>query len=223
MKTPAAALLLLTLSPAQVPAAISSLGIPSVDRQAAVSYNQWLASSFVASGEASAVWVDSITVKLACAAPNRHVFLAITGTASGRPDMNDIRVVADAAPLTSPVQLSSVITVTMQPREENGPAVLSPGQQYWVVFGVTQPDWDEALPSGLFHWSYAASNAGMTSQDGWSITTATATGNTAGQNWSTELSTPYSFSLVLTPVPEPGVLPFVLSGLVLLWSRRFRS
>ena len=221
MKALSSPLSLLLLTSACAPGAVSSLGIPSTDGAAAFNYNQWLATSFSAPAEAAAVRVDSLTVRLDCAAPNQYIFIAITGTVAGRPAMDDIRIVADTAPLTAQLTLHSVVTFTLQPRLDAGPPVLLPGETYWIIAGMTSPDWDQDLPAGLFHWSYANTSAGTQSQDGWTVGAATATGNTAGQNWSVENGTPYSFSLALTTIPEPGVP--LLAGLALLALPRRRS
>lgn len=223
MKTTLIPLPLLLLSSLTARAAVSSLAIPSVDREAAFSYNQWLATSFISPPDGVPMAVDSLSLKVACAVPNQYVFVAITGTIAGRPALNDIRVVADTAPMLPPIILDQVFILTLRPRLDNAPPILFPGEVYWIVAGSSAPDWGEDLPAGLFHWSFANSTSGTQSEDGWAVGTATATGNSGGQNWSVENSTPYSFSLALTAVPEPGGAALLIMTFFMMIRRRSLS
>lgn len=220
MKFPAliTALSLCQAAPAET---VSSLELPAIDREIAVSHNQWLASSFTAGPDAQTMRVEEISIRVSCLWPNANPFIAITGSEGGKPDLSDVRVVTDATALNDPVHLNAPFTLTLQPDESGGPAELLPDQDYWLVFGFTAPDYYSDLPSGLFFWSYAATGPGMQDAD-WSLGSLTATGGTAGQNWSTEASTPYSFGITLTPVPEPGSAALLLAGACILLRRRAR-
>ena len=205
-------------APAQT---INSLDLPSIDGDVPVSYNQWLASSFLAGPGAETMLVQDISIRVDCLQPNANAFVAITGSLNGKPDLNDVRVRGDVVDLTTKVRINTIFTMTLEPDSALGPAKLLPDQEYWIVFGFTAPDYESDLPAGLFHWSYAVSDIGLGSVDGWEFGSMTATGNTAGQNWSTEATTPSSFGITLVPVPEPGGLG-LLSGAALLLLRRRR-
>lgn len=202
-------------------AVLSSLDLPSVDRNAEVSYNQWLASAFTAGPEAEPMLVQDISIRLNWFQPNAYPCLAITGSLGGKPDLGDVRVLADMSPLGGMAGSTSVYTLTFQPDLTQGEPLLEGDQDYWLVFGFTAPDFDADLPAGLSHWSYASTGAGLQAFDGWSLLSKTATANTAGQNWSTELTTPYSLGITLVPVPEPGGGGLLLGAALLhLGSRR---
>ena len=72
---------------------VSSLDLPAIDREVAVSHNQWLASSFMAGPDAQTMRVEEISIRVACLWPNANPFIAITGSDGGKPDLNDVRVV----------------------------------------------------------------------------------------------------------------------------------
>ena len=201
---------------------VSSLDLPAIDREVAVSHNQWLASSFMAGPDAQTMRVEEISIRVACLWPNANPFIAITGSEGGKPDLSDVRVVTDATALNDPVHLNAPFTLTLQPDESGGPAELAPDQEYWVVFGFTAPDYYSDLPSGLFYWSYAATDPAMASGADWMLGALTATGGTEGQNWTTEKTSPYSFGVTLTPVPEPGSAALLLAGACILLRRRSR-
>jgi hypothetical protein len=184
-----------------------------------VTYNQWLASSVIASSDVTAAFVSGIAMEVICLVPNSNIFVAITGSNGGRPDLHDIRVVMDTTPLYAPVHLGSTEMVSLTPAAAYTTSLLDPGQEYWVVFGSTAPDFQEGNPSGLYEWNYKSDHS-FPNADGWSIGNRVAAGGTGGQNWVSEINTPYGFSVSLVPVPEPSVLSLLAASSIMLRRRR---
>ena len=223
MKTnllPAVFLVLFLLPSPAAETPLDLLSLPALDGDAAVSYNQWLATSFRSGGEASTYRVESLTVRIDCVVANASVFMGIAGSLNGRPNLEDIRVVFDETALTVPLHSSAAFSLTLEPDPAFGMPVLLPESDYWLVFGVTAPDWDAGQAGGLYHWSYAATGGPFSTAGGWSIGAAVATGNTGGQNWTPENNTPYLFGLAVTPVPEPASLLLILAAGLQLCRRR---
>lgn len=187
-----------------------------------VNYNQWLATSFTSSDSAPAVVAEGVSLWIQYLQPNQHYMVAITGNKAGRPDMEDIRAVADTTPAYWGTAQGTTQAVDFKFRTDGSSKELLPGERYWLVFGATQPDHDSPYPNGLYRWSYLDAPVPEAWLDGWSVSNLTATANTAGQVWSPELNTAHAFSLSLVEmIPEPGLSGLLTAaGWILLCRRR---
>jgi hypothetical protein len=187
-----------------------------------VNYNQWLATSFVSDACASTLLADAISMAIEYVQPNQNYFLAIVGTTAGRPDLGNVRALADTTPAYwgAPQGFSQLVEFKF--KTDGTRQVLLPSERYWVVLGATNPDLDSPNPAGLYRWSFLDSPVPVVSHDGWSVSNVTATGNTAGQNWSVETNTPFGFSLTLVnAVPEPASAGLgIAAGFLFLILRR---
>jgi hypothetical protein len=200
---------------------ISSATSVSVDGVETVSHNQWLSTSFRSGGNADFFLTDYLTLRVDAVAPNAHIMVAITGTLNGRPNLDDIRVHFDEAPLITPVSLGTVTIFSLAPDVAYGEQRIEPNEDYWIVFGVEEPDWESDLPTGLYHWSYAGTSGPYNASPGWTVGSQIAAGNTARANWTPDTNTPYVFGLSVTAVPEPtGAALLVCAGIGALLHRR---
>ena len=206
------------ISAAETP--LDLLALPASDGDAVVSQNQWLASSFISGEEAPAYRVEALTIRLDCVAANASVFMGITASVNGRPDLSDIRVMFDETPLTVDTHSSGAFSMTLEPDYTFSDPILMSGGDYWLVFGVTSPDWESPQPAGLYHWSYTTDGGPYAASGGWSVGSAIATGNTGGQNWMPENNTPYLFKLEVSAIPEPSAAVLLLMAGVLFGRRR---
>lgn len=208
--------------------AISTAGIPSTDGTAveAASYNQWHATSIVGDEEEATadLMVEALTLRMQVEVPNQHLFVGITTSSGFRPDMSDVVVVMDVAPLVENPVLGAVADFRLTVNEAETPVpLLSAGQSYWLVVGATAVDPDETPQTGLYYWSFANSGAPVEAPSGWSVPSQIATGGTGGSSWVPSGGTPYTFDLEVSEVPEPSCFVFVaawLSVCVVACSRR---
>ena len=200
----------------------SSLGSPSVDGQEAVSYNQWLATSFVSGSSAAPMQLAKLTLRLSAAVRNSHTFIGITESAGGRPDLQHVVSRMDSTALST-MPLNTALNVELVPEVGSEPGTLLPDREYWVVFGVEALDHSENLATGLYYWSYTESMGPFESDPQWAVSTRTATGNTVGQNWSSFVQSPQSFSVVLSPIPEPNTILLLLTALSMTCFQRRRA
>ena len=195
----------------------STLGAASVDGTEAFSHNQWLATSFIGGDSANAVTAEGVEIKLRVLAPNQHLFVGIVGEASERPDLSNVLVEFDSAPVNA-APFNTVTTLSLAPTSATRNTVLQPDATYWLVVGATASDHEEHRPAGLYHWSYSTSNGPFESGQDWAVGSQIATGNTAGANWQPSTNTPYSFGISLRPIPEPttaSLLILSISGILL--------
>ncbi len=202
---------------------LSTLGAPFSDDGIAVSYNQWLASSIVAASDATPMTLKELSVRIATIVPNNHLFVGITGSLAGRPDLSNTLIETNVAPINASDSTPS--TLSLQPTAATKDVILQPDATYWLVIGATQPDPDQAPhDAGLYRWSYTTANGPFSEAQGWTVGAFTANGNTAGQTWSPVMETPYSFSASLSAVPEPqaAVLMMLVMASTLLNRRRSR-
>ena len=167
----------------------------------------------MADATAEAVTVNQVTLRMAVATPNQHLIVGIAGSKSMRPDTGNILVMMDCTSMNQ-APLGAVQEISLEPVAEDLEAVLEPGETYWLIVGVTQPDMDQTPSSGLYHWSYATDAGPFDSGRGWRVGDQIATSNTAGQNWAPSNNTPYSFEISLSTIPEPSTAMLTMMGLV---------
>ena len=198
---------------------VSTLGSPSTDGNVAFTYNQWLGSSIISDPGAESMTVEEITIKFSNSVPNQHLFVGVVGSQGGRPDLNNIFVEMNTAPMNE-APLNTLTTLSLSPNPEATKQVLSPDETYWLVVGVTSLDLEQDSSAGLYHWSYANSAGPYDSGQGWRTGNQIATGNTQGQNWSVDTDTPYSFSITFQPIPESSTVLIFLLGIALIGLQR---
>ena len=92
-----------------------------------------------------------------------------------------------------------------------GGLALSPSTTYWIVATASTPAQSSGFPS--YSWSYASDNNYSSSSDNWSIN-PTFDLSTDGSNWTTYAThSPFQFTIVSTPVPEPSICSLAGFGL----------
>ncbi len=199
----------------------SSLGSAANDYEEAVTYQQWLGTSFVADADAEAVKVDQVTLRISTTTPNQHLIVGITGSKSMRPDLDNILVEMESSSLNQ-APFGTVQTLSLSPIDEDLEVVLNPGETYWLIVGVEAPDVEQTPSSGLYHWSYASDAGPFDSGRGWRVGDQIATSNTAGQNWTPSNNTPYSFGVSLSAIPEPSATLLCMIGMAFSMATRRR-
>lgn len=202
-------------------AVISSLAIPS-GGIVPVSYNNWEASAIASDLEATSqdLQLNAITLRIETVVPNANLFVGVTTSQFFRPKMSEIVASMNVEPLTLNPTLNTVSEVRLLPVDNEPLPILTAGRDYWLVVGITAPDFEqEPHSSGLYRWGYAATDSTANTIVGWSIPSKIATAGTAGVNWSPSNDTPYSFEFEVTPVPEfahfAGVTGLMALGLAL--------
>lgn len=212
-------------------AAAILLGIPVASRAAIVlssatcpqsgsteiGVSQWEAQAFIASPDTESVIVDALSLRVDVVQPNAHIFVGITTSAASgfTPDMDNVLIAFDPTPLQSTSTGTTTLTPTT-PEPTDPPVLLTVGLQYWIVFGAIAPDYDQDPANGLYRWAYAASRDAIIEPDGWSIAANYASSGSQGSHWTQSNGAPYLFSLTMTPVPEPALLPLALALIALL-------
>ena len=216
----AVAVYLLLAPTPTVGATISTIALPTTDMADYMSYNQWLAQSFTGDAGASDMRIDSVTLKFDAFSHNSNAVVMITGsTASRAPDLGNVYATMDTTDLTF-VPTHSVSTVTLMPEAGSAANQLPADGEYWIVFGASALD-DFDNP-GLYHWSFLNEHGSYVESDGWKVGAFTAASSTGGAGFVSSSSfAPYSFSISLTSVPEPGVPTLIVLGLgARVFSRR---
>lgn len=189
----------LLVLPAAGNPSLSTLNIPATDRQVVVNYNAWQATSIVLGASSPVRRVQSLTLRLAQDVPNKNFTVQIVGSASLRPDLaNVVASFGNPAAIANATAASpnSLATNLIFPAAVSPAPLLQPGQTYWIVVGVSAPDLEFTPSSGLYYWSFA----NLVGQDpdaaaGLNVGSYVASSGTAGQNWTSEVASAFSFAL----------------------------
>jgi hypothetical protein len=186
-----------------------------------VTWNTWKGQSFTLAANTAPSMVTSVTLRLEVIVPNATMIVRIVGSGSapGQPNMADIRAELRPAALAAGTAVEQ-ITFESDPGQAFPP--LDPDATYWIVAGMTDQDNDQALPAGLVRWHYAGAHGqDPSAEPGWAVASKVSSSGTAGTDWISSTETPYSFSMVAVPIPEPATASMLLSvALVSLGRRR---
>ncbi|WP_338684356.1 hypothetical protein [Haloferula helveola] len=203
-------------------AAVSSLDLPTSTSNATASYNQWLGTSIQAGAAADPeVFAGGLTMRIQKLVPNANTTIMIVGETGLAPDLSKVLAVYDTSPFDSlPTGVDSLVTVLPDPEIlPLGHLPSVEGERAWIVFGVTAPDFDQALATGLYYWRFAtATGPTIDDEHDYSVGDRVAESGTAGTGWSSSVDTPYSFSLEI--VPEPGVAMLTAIAAISLLRRK---
>lgn len=185
---------------------IGNLTRPAVDGEVPVTHHAWQASSF-RTAEDSGPWkVSRVRIRMKQVAANPSLTVRIVGERSGRPDLTNVRV-----EFANPdIQSGAVSVVAFSAIETTGnDPILEGGETYWLVLGVATTYADASIPGGLYYWSFAMDSEHDTEgSSDWSFAPMTGSAGTAGSNWASEATTPFTFALdaadLSPPVEEYG-------------------
>jgi len=186
-------------------ATLSTFGMASAGYDV-VTWNTWKGQEFALDMVATTSRVISVTLGLEIVVPNASFVVRVVGSEGtpGRPNMADIRAELRPVNLPSGSDFGEVVF-------ESEPLFkfsdLGPDATYWIVAGMTAPDYDHGSPAGLVRWHYASvpgQDAGATV--GWTTGPQIAYAETGGADWVPSTESPYSFTITAIPVPEPGSL-----------------
>jgi hypothetical protein len=184
-----------------------------------LTWNTWKGQEFKLDATATSSQITSVSLRLEILVPNLNFVVRIVGSqgSPGKPNMADIR--ASLLPITS-LATTALATITFEANPSTSYPPLDPESSYWLIAGMTDPDFEQANPAGLIRWHYAGTNgqdAGAT--PGWTLGSQIAYSDTAGGDWFPSAAEPYLFSITATPVPEPTSL---LGAVVLAMQLRRR-
>ena len=187
---------------------LSTLNIPT-DGVVPLGHNLWHATAVGSDLEETTLdlRLDAITLRIETVVPNANLFVGVTTSQFFVPNMSEIVAIMNVDPLILDPVLNTVSEVRLLPSDATPNPILTAGQNYWLVVGVTEPDYEqEDLPTGLYRWSYASLGSPVESIAGWSIPSKIANAGTAGVLWAPSDETPYSFGFEVTAIPEPSVM-----------------
>ena len=181
---------------------LSTLNLAS-DGVVPLGYNLWLASAISSDPETANadLRLDAITLRIKTVVPNANLFVGVTTSEFFVPNMSNVVAIMNVDPLTLDPLLNTLSEVRLVPSAATPNPILTSGQDYWLVVGVTAPDpGQEDLPTGLYCWSYAPPGSPIEGIAGWGIPSKIANAGTAGATWSPSSETPFSFALETTSI-----------------------